>query len=164
MKKILFSLAICAMMMGLVSCEPIGNDNSPFIGHWTIQGIENFTIDFDQDKAIVKTYDEAGEAYRTNYFEYIISRKKLYFAVYNANMELYAHECEYRFDGDDSVIIKGLKPIIYYGTDISFNADSEVIRLIWPYGDKVTTHTPAVHITSYTTAHICNFLSLLSQS
>lgn len=127
--KVLFMcMAICAMMTGLVSCEPINNEHSPLVGHWTVEGNSTRTIEFDHEKATVITYDNEGEVYGRTFFEYIIDRKKVYFAVYTADLQLYVHECDYRFDGDTYVIITGLNPILYYGSSIdsSYNPNAEV--------------------------------------
>ena len=128
MKQLLFSLAVFAMALGLTSCEPINNEHSPLVGHWTIEGIDNRTIEFDHEKATVITYDNEGEVFGRTFFEYIIDRKKIYFAVYTADLQLYVHECDYRFDGDNYVIIMGLNPILYYGSSIdsSYNPNAEV--------------------------------------
>ena len=128
MKQLLFSLAVFAMALGLTSCEPINNEHSPLVGHWTIEGIDNRTIEFDHEKATVITYDNEGEVFGRTFFEYIIDRKKVYFAVYTADLQLYVHECDYRFDGDNYVIITGLNPILYYGSSIdsSYNPNAEV--------------------------------------
>ncbi len=128
MKQLLFSLAVFAMALGLTSCEPINNEHSPLVGHWTIEGIDNRTIEFDHEKATVITYDNEGEVFGRTFFEYIIDRKKVYFAVYTADLQLYVHECDYRFDGDNYVIIMGLNPILYYGSSIdsSYNPNAEV--------------------------------------
>lgn len=128
MKQLLFSLALFAMALGLTSCEPINNEHSPLVGHWTIEGIDNRTIEFDHEKATVITYDNEGEVYGRTFFEYIIDRKKVYFAVYTADLQLYVHECDYRFDGDTYVMITGLNPILYYGSSIdsSYNPNAEV--------------------------------------
>ena len=127
--RVLFMcMAICAMMMGLVSCEPINNEHSPLVGHWIVEGNSTRTIEFDHEKATVITYDNEGEVYGRTFFEYIIDRKKVYFAVYTADLQLYVHECDYRLDGDNYVIITGLNPILYYGSaiDSSYNPNAEV--------------------------------------
>lgn len=131
MKKILFSLAVCAMTLGFASCEPITNESNPLLGHWAIKGNDTRTIEFDQDNAIVTIYDLSGEVYRTNYYEYIIDRKRIYFALYTADLELYVHECEYRTEGENAVIVTGLNPILYYGTSIdsSYNPYADVVLI-----------------------------------
>lgn len=131
MKKILFSLAVLAMTIGFVSCEPITNESNPLLGLWAIEGNDTRTIEFDQENAIVTIYDPTGEVYRTNYYEYIIQRKKVFFALYTADLQLYVHECDYRTDGDNSVIITGLNPILYYGTstDSSYNPTADVVLI-----------------------------------
>ena len=131
MKKILFSLAVIAMTLGFASCEPITNESNPLLGLWAIEGNNTRTIEFDQDNAIVTIYDSTGEVYRTNYYEYIIQRKKVFFALYTADLQLYVHECDYRTDGDNSVIITGLNPILYYGTstDSSYNPTADVVLI-----------------------------------
>ncbi len=131
MKKILFSLAVLAMTLGFVSCEPITNESNPLLGLWAIEGNDTRTIEFDQENAIVTIYDPTGEVYRTNYYEYIIQRKKVFFALYTADLQLYVHECDYRTDGDNSVIITGLNPILYYGTstDSSYNPTADVVLI-----------------------------------
>ena len=128
MKKILFCLAVCAMALGFASCEPIDNEHSPLVGHWTIEGNTTRTIEFDHENATVTTYDNKGEVYGYTIFEYIINRKKVYFGFYTADLQWYVHECDYRFDGDNYVIITGLNPILYYGsaTDSSYNPNAEV--------------------------------------
>lgn len=128
MKKILFCLAVCAMALGFASCEPIDNEHSPLVGHWTIEGNTTRTIEFDHENATVTTYDNKGEVYGYTIFEYIIKRKKVYFGFYTADLQWYVHECDYRFDGDNYVIITGLNPILYYGsaTDSSYNPNAEV--------------------------------------
>lgn len=131
MKKILFSLAVIAMTLGFASCEPITNESNPLLGLWAIEGNNTRTIEFDQDNAIVTIYDSTGEVYRTNYYEYIIQRKKVFFALYTADLQLYVHECDYRTDGDNSVIITGLNPILYYGTstDSSYDPTADVVLI-----------------------------------
>ena len=131
MKKLLFSLAVFAMMMGWAGCEPFNNDNSPIIGKWAVEGLENRIIEFDDKKATVTSYESSGEVFAQTYFEYLIDRKRVYFAVYTADLELYVHECAYRFDGDNSVIITGLNPILYYGTvvDSSYNPTADVVLI-----------------------------------
>lgn len=131
MKKNLFCLAICSMMIGLVGCEPINNESNPLLGHWAIEGNDTRTIEFDQEYAIITIYDQSGEVYRTNYYEYIIDRKKVYFALYTPDLELYVHECEYRTDGEYAVIVTGLNPILYYGTNIdsSYNPYADVVLI-----------------------------------
>jgi hypothetical protein len=131
MKKILFSLAVLAMTLGFVSCEPITNESNPLLGLWAIEGNDTRTIEFDQENAMVTIYDQTGEVYRTNYYEYIIQRKKVFFALYTADLQLYVHECDYRTDGDNSVIITGLNPILYYGTstDSSYNPTADVVLI-----------------------------------
>lgn len=128
MKKILFCLAVCAMALGFASCEPIDNEHSPLVGHWTIEGNTTRTIEFDHENATVTTYDNKGEVYGYTIFEYIINRKKVYFGFYTADLQWYVHECDYRFDGDNYVIITGLNPILYYGsaTESSYNPNAEV--------------------------------------
>mgnify|MGYP003298191360 CR=1 FL=1 len=127
MKKILFSLAVLAMTLGFVSCEPITNESNPLLGLWAIEGNDTRTIEFDQENAIVTIYDPTGEVYRTNYYQ----RKKVFFALYTADLQLYVHECDYRTDGDNSVIITGLNPILYYGTstDSSYNPTADVVLI-----------------------------------
>ena len=131
MKKILFSLAVIAMTLGFASCEPITNESNPLLGLWAIEGNNTRTIEFDQDNAIITIYDLSGEVYRTNYYEYIIQRKKVFFALYTADLQLYVHECDYRTDGDNSVIITGLNPILYYGTstDSSYDPTADVVLI-----------------------------------
>ena len=127
--KVLFiCMAICAMIIGLASCEPIDNEHSPLVGHWTIEGNTTRTIEFDHENATVTTYDNNGEVYGYTIFEYIINRKKVYFGFYTADLQWYVHECDYCFDGDNYVIITGLNPILYYGsaTDSSYNPNAEV--------------------------------------
>ena len=130
MKKILFCLAVCAMALGFASCEPIDNEHSPLVGHWTIEGNTTRTIEFDHENATVTTYDNKGEVYGYTIFEYIIKRKKVYFGFYTEDLQWYVHECDYRFDGDNYVIITGLNPILYYdygsATDSSYNPNAEV--------------------------------------
>lgn len=128
MKKILFCLAVCAMALGFASCEPIDNEHSPLVGHWTIEGNTTRTIEFDHENATVTTYDNKGEVYGYTIFEYIINRKKVYFGFYTADLQWYVHECDYRFDGDNYVIITGLNTILYYETptDSSYNPNAEV--------------------------------------
>ena len=132
MKKILFSLAICAIALGLASCEPITNENSPLLGIWAIEGNDTRTIEFDQENATVVFYEPSGEVYGKSIYEYIIQRKKLYFALYTSDLQLYVHECEYRTDGENSIIVTGLNPILYYGTaidkDYDPNADVVLIK------------------------------------
>ena len=131
--KVLFMcMAICAMMTGLVSCEPITNENSPLLGIWAIEGNDTRTIEFDQENATVVFYEPSGEVYGKSIYEYIIQRKKLYFALYTSDLQLYVHECEYRTDGENSIIVTGLNPILYYGTaidkDYDPNADVVLIK------------------------------------
>ena len=127
-KALFMCMVICAMMTGLVSCEPNNNEHSPLVGHWTVEGNSTRTIEFDHEKATVITYDNEGEVYGHTFFEYIIDRKQVYFAVYTADLQLYVHECDYCFDGDTYVIITGLNPILYYGSSIdsSYNPNAEV--------------------------------------
>ena len=127
-KVFFICMVICAMMIGLASCEPIDNEHSPLVGHWTIEGNTTRTIEFDHENATVTTYDNKGEVYGYTIFEYIINRKKVYFGFYTADLQWYVHECDYRFDGDNYVIITGLNPILYYGsaTDSSYNPNAEV--------------------------------------
>jgi hypothetical protein len=119
------------MTLGFVSCEPITNESNPLLGLWAIEGNDTRTIEFDQENAMVTIYDQTGEVYRTNYYEYIIQRKKVFFALYTADLQLYVHECDYRTDGDNSVIITGLNPILYYGTstDSSYNPTADVVLI-----------------------------------
>lgn len=122
--KVLFMcMAICAMMTGLVSCEPINNENNPLLGVWAIEGNDTRTIEFDQENATVVFYEPSGEVYGQSIYEYIIQRKKLYFALYTADLQLYVHECDYRTDGENSVIVTGLNPILYYGTAVDKDYD-----------------------------------------
>ncbi len=115
--RVLFlCMALAAMMLGLASCEPIGNDRSPLIGQWMVEGDSSRTIEFDAEKATIITYDPSGEVYGKTYFEYIAKRKVLFFAMYTPNLELHVLECSYRFDGDNSVIINSLNVILYYGS------------------------------------------------
>ena len=127
-KVFFICMVICAMMIGLASCEPIDNEHSPLVGHWTIEGNTTRTIEFDHENATVTTYDNKGEVYGYTIFEYIINRKKVYFGFYTPDLQWYVHECDYRFDGDNYVIITGLNPILYYGsaTDSSYNPNAEV--------------------------------------
>jgi hypothetical protein len=128
--KVLFMcMAICAMMTGLVSCEPINNENNPLLGVWAIEGNDTRTIEFDQENATVVYYEPSGEVFGTSQYEYIIQRKKLYFALYTEDLQLYVHECDYRTDGDNSVIVSKLNPILYYGTALNQGYD--------PYADVV---------------------------
>lgn len=125
-------MAICAMMTGLVSCEPINNENNPLLGIWAIEGNATRTIEFDQENATIVFYEPSGEVYGKSIYEYIIQRKKLYFALYTSDLQLYVHECEYRTDGENSIIVTGLNPILYYGTaidkDYDPNADVVLIK------------------------------------
>ena len=127
-KVFFICMVICAMMIGFASCEPIDNEHSPLVGHWTIEGNTTRTIEFDHENATVTTYDNKGEVYGYTIFEYIINRKKVYFGFYTPDLQWYVHECDYRFDGDNYVIITGLNPILYYGsaTDSSYNPNAEV--------------------------------------
>ena len=129
MKKILFCLAVCAMVLGFASCEPISNTNNPLIGQWAIEGNDTRTIEFDEENATVVYYEPSGEVFGTSQYEYIIQRKKLYFALYTEDLQLYIHECDYRTDGDNSVIVSKLNPILYYGTALNQGYD--------PYADVV---------------------------
>ena len=53
--KVLFiCMAVCAMVMGLVSCEPVNNDNSPLVGQWIVEGDDLRTIEFDEEKFLVQ--------------------------------------------------------------------------------------------------------------
>ena len=127
--KVLFiCMAVCAMVMGLVSCEPVNNDNSPLVGQWIVEGDDSRTIEFDEEKAMVISYEPSGEIFSMAYYEYIIDRKKVYFAVYTPDLELRVLECDYRFDGDNSVIISKLNVLLYFDSSVepSRGYDAEV--------------------------------------
>ena len=131
-KVLVICMAMCAMMMGLAGCEPINNDNSPILGHWLVEGDDSRAIEFDEKNATVITYEPSGEVFRTTYFEYIIDRKKIYFAMYTADLQLQVLECDYRFNEDMSVAISNLNYVLYYGSSVEppqgYGAEVTLVR------------------------------------
>lgn len=125
-------MALAAMTLGFASCEPIDNDHSPLIGQWGVEGDNTRTIEFDNENATITTYDPSGEVYGKTYYEYIINRKQLYFAVYTPDLQLQVLECDYRFDGDRAVIISNLNVLLYYGSSTEpphgYDADVTLVR------------------------------------
>ena len=68
-KVFFICMAMCAMIMGLVSCEPVNNDNSPLVGQWIVEGDDLRTIEFDEEKAMVISYEPSGEIFSMAYYE-----------------------------------------------------------------------------------------------
>ena len=131
-KVFLIGIAICTIAMAFVSCEPINNEHSPIVGLWAVEGDKNRTVEFDHDKATIVCYDEKGEVFSKNYFEYVIQRHAIYFGVYSPDLQLYAYECEYQLEGN-KLIINGLNVLLYYASTIEppagFDADVVLIKM-----------------------------------
>lgn len=130
-KALLMCMVVCTMMMGLVSCEIINNENSPIVGLWAVEGDKNRTVEFDHDKATIICYNEDGEVFSKNYFEYVIQRDVIYFGVYAPDLQLYAYECMYELEGN-KLIINGLNVLLYYGSSaeppMGYESDVVLVR------------------------------------
>ena len=138
--KVLFMcMAICAMMMGLVSCDPINSPDSPLIGEWAVDGDTSRSVEFDSDNVTIIRYDPSGEVFSKISFPYNAKGKRIAFGLYTADFQIVSHECTFRFEGDSKLIINDFVGVLYYGAseeppfkfgeDIILSKKGEVIFL-----------------------------------
>lgn len=114
-KVFFICMAMCAMIMGLASCNPINSPDSPLVGQWAVEGDASRGVEFDSENAFIIRYDTSGEVFSKISFPYNAKGKRIAFGLYTADFQILSHECTLRFKGDNKLIINNFVGVLYYG-------------------------------------------------
>ena len=127
-KVFFMCMAVCAMMTGLVSCDPINNDASLLVGQWEIKSEEwnEYEVEFTDNDAIVSivSYDantgETSVIDNQYSFTYSIQGNMIKFvALQNMlHQTTSPYKCEYHFSQKNHLIIKGFKKVLYHNRTV----------------------------------------------